>query len=288
MRNKKSANKKDESRPRIKPIKSLGQNFLTDMNIANKIIASAKIQPEDLIIEVGPGTGSLTIGLCKKAGKVVAVEIDKKLIPLLEEKTSDCLNIEIINEDILKLDINKKILDKNPEYKSYKVVANLPYYITTPIMINFLKSIPAPELMVLMMQKEVADRVMAAPGGKEYGSLSVLCQYYCEIERITNVSPGCFFPKPDVKSSVLKMSKRVKHKVKEEEEELFFIIVRSAFAQRRKKISNSISNTSGLNISRERIEQILIEMGLRKDIRAEQLEIVDFIELSAQISRYAN
>ncbi len=288
MKNRKSDRKEDKPRPRIKPVKSLGQNFLTDMNIAKKIIDSAQIGPEDLVIEVGPGTGSLTAGLCEKAGKVVAVEIDRNLIPLLQEKISGYQNVEIINEDILKIDVSKQILDKNPGYKSYKVVANLPYYITTPVIIGFLKCEKPPELMVLMMQKEVGDRIMASPGGGEYGSLSVLCQYYCEIEKVTNVSPGCFFPKPDVTSSVLKMSARVRYKLNAKKEEMFFTVVKSAFSQRRKKVSNSISNTSGLGVSREIIEGILDEIGLRKDIRAEQLAIADFIELSAQIGKFVN
>jgi 16S rRNA (adenine1518-N6/adenine1519-N6)-dimethyltransferase len=174
---------------------------------------------------------------------------------------------------------------KYPEYKSYKVVANLPYYITTPVIINFLESEKSPSLMILMMQREVAERIMADPGGGDYGSLSVFCQYYCHIEKVMNVSPGCFFPEPDVTSSVLKMSAGVSYKMNAENKEMFFSTVRSSFAQRRKKVSNSIANTSGLGVSRQEIEEILTELGLKKDIRAERLTIADFKRLSFEIGK---
>lgn len=264
----------------IKPTKSLGQNFLADNNTIEKIIEAADISKEDLVIEVGPGAGSLTKKIAEKAGQLIAVEIDRKLIPLLTDLLADCQNAKIIHEDILKLDIPELINKEYPRYSSYKVVANLPYYITTPIIMGFLESPMPPESMVVMMQKEVAERINAKPGTKAYGSLTVVSGYYCRVKKIMDVSPNCFFPKPDVSSAVLRMETRKNPDVAIDNEGFFFRLVRSAFNQRRKKVSNSIANTMGFDIDKKQIEQLLVEMGLPGDIRAERLSIIQFAELS--------
>jgi len=269
----------------IKPVKSLGQNFLADNNTIEKIIDSAEITSNDLVVEIGPGAGSLTKRLATRAGRLVAVEIDKNLIPLLNDVMADAPNFEIIHGDILKTDIKTQILDKYPEYDSYKVVANLPYYITTPILMNFLESQTPPESMVVMMQKEVAERIAAGPGTKSYGSLSVVSGYYCRVKKIMDVSPNCFYPKPDVSSTVLRMEVRENPEVVIDNEVFFFKLVRSAFAQRRKKVSNSIANTLGYDIDKRSIESLLEEMNLPGDIRAERLSISEFAELSNRLEK---
>ena len=269
----------------IKPIKSLGQNFLVDKNTINKIITAADITGEDLVIEVGPGAGSLTGELAFCAGNLAAVEIDRNLIPLLGDIMKDSDNAEIIHADILKIDIKKDILDKYPKYNSYKVVANLPYYITTPILMKFLESKYPPSCMVVMMQKEVADRISAGPGGKDYGSLSVVSGYYCRVKKIMDVSPNCFYPKPDVSSTVLRMDTRENPEVAIDDESFFFKLVKSSFSQRRKKASNSIANTLGYDIGKKQIESLLEEMDLPGDIRAERLSIAEFAELSNKLGK---
>jgi len=271
------------SKYQIRTIQSLGQNFLKDKNTALKIVDAANLTKEDLVIEVGMGAGSLSKIIAGKCKKLVGIEIDKKLIPLLNDYLSDCNNVEIINEDVLKLDIVKDILDKNKEFTSYKVIANLPYYITTAVIMKFLQSSIPPDISVLMMQKEVADRILAGPGSKTYGGLSVVVNYYCEAIRVSNVSPNCFVPKPAVISTVLKFIKDEKPKVKIKDKELFFKVIKAAFAQRRKKISNSVANTLYLGITKEDVEQILEHMGLDTLIRAERLSINDFAKLSDSI-----
>ncbi|MFO7611463.1 MAG: 16S rRNA (adenine(1518)-N(6)/adenine(1519)-N(6))-dimethyltransferase RsmA [Clostridia bacterium] len=269
----------------IRPVKSLGQNFLTDNNIAEKIVGSAEIKETDLIIEIGPGAGSLTGRIAALAGRLVAVEIDKNLIPVLKNKLENFGNVEIINSDILKMDIAGDILCRYPGYLSYKVIANLPYYITTPIMMKFIECEIPPERMTFMMQKEVADRIKAGPGSKAYGSLSVVVGYHCIVSKVMDVSPNCFYPRPEVTSTVLNMDYRTKDKANLIQEDMFFIIVKAAFAQRRKKVSNSIANTSGLDISREQLEHMLMDMGLKTDARAESLSIENFADLSNGISK---
>ncbi|MDX1359483.1 MAG: 16S rRNA (adenine(1518)-N(6)/adenine(1519)-N(6))-dimethyltransferase RsmA [Clostridia bacterium] len=269
----------------IKPVKSLGQNFLADKNTIEKIIDSAEITREDLVIEVGPGAGSLTKRLAEKAGNLIAVEIDKNLIPLLEDLLSDNENARVVHADVLKYDIPSLLKSDYSDYKSYKVVANLPYYITTPILMKFLESDFPPSAMVVMMQKEVAERINAGPGGKEYGSLSVVAGYYCSVSKVMDVSPNCFYPKPDVSSTVLRMDTRENPEVSIDDEGLFFRLVRSAFSQRRKKVSNSISNTLGYDISKKQIEEVLGQMSIPSDIRAERLSIGNFAELSNRIGK---
>jgi len=277
------------SKYHIKTIQSLGQNFLRDRNTALKIIGAADLNKEDLVIEVGMGTGSLSRIIASQCKKLVGVEIDKKLIPLLNEYLNEYDNVEIINEDILKLDIIKDILEKNPDFKSYKVIANLPYYITTPVIMKFIKCDIPPDVSVLMMQKEVADRILADPGNKTYGGLTVAINYYCKTTRVSNVSRECFVPKPDVTSTVLKFEKNEKPVVVVKDKQLFFKLVKSAFAQRRKKVSNSVANTLNLGITKENVEDILETLGLNRLIRAEQLSIDDFAKLTDSIySNYIN
>ncbi len=269
----------------IKPVKSLGQNFLLDNNTIEKIIDAANITANDLVIEIGPGAGSLTKKLAERAGNLIAIEIDKKLIPLLNDVMAGVSNFELINADILKIDIKSQILDKYPNYTSYKVVANLPYYITTSIIMGILESDNPPSLLIVMMQKEVAERMAAGPGNKTYGSLSVVSGYYCRVKKIMDVSPNCFYPKPAVSSSVIRMDVRDNPEVTIDNERFFFKLIKSAFAQRRKKVSNSISNTLGLNINKIDIEMLLEDMGLVADIRAERLSIQDFAVLSNRLPK---
>jgi 16S rRNA (adenine1518-N6/adenine1519-N6)-dimethyltransferase len=276
------------SRHGIRLSKSLGQNFLCDNNVVHKVIDSADISKDDLVIEIGPGGGSLTELLAQKAGRLAAVEIDKRLMPLLEERLSPYDNITLINNDILKIDISKDILSLFPGYRSYKVVGNLPYYITTPIMMKFLEYSIKPEIMVIMMQKEVADRICAGPGSKDYGSLTIAVNFYSSPERIMNVNPGCFIPKPDVTSTVLRLRKRDQPLAEVKSMDMFFKIVRAAFSQRRKKAANSISNTLGADVPRDKIEEFLTGMGKVSDIRAEQLSIKEFALLSDMIYKYVN
>ena len=269
----------------INPVKSLGQNFLLDNNTIEKIIDAANITANDLVIEIGPGAGSLTKKLADLAGNLVAIEIDKKLIPLLSDVMAGVSNFELINADILKTDINSQILNKYPNYTSYKVVANLPYYITTSIIMGILESDNPPSSLIVMMQKEVAERMAAGPGTKVYGSLSVVSGYYCSVKKIMDVSPNCFYPKPAVSSSVIRMDVRDNPEVTIDNERFFFKLIKSAFAQRRKKVSNSISNTLGLNINKIDIEALLEDMGLVADIRAERLSIEDFAVLSNRLPK---
>ncbi len=269
----------------IKPVKSLGQNFLLDNNTIEKIIDAANITSDDFVIEIGPGAGSLTKKLAERAGNLVAIEIDKHLIPLINDVMTGVDNFELLHADILKTDIKTQVLDKYSKYKSYKVVANLPYYITTSIIMGLLESSSPPESMIVMMQKEVAERMAAGPGTKVYGSLSVVSGYYCRVKKIMDVSPNCFYPKPDVSSSVIRMDVRENPEVAIDDEGFFFKLVKSAFAQRRKKVSNSISNTLGLNINKIDIETLLEDMGLISDIRAERLSIEDFAVLSNRLPK---
>ncbi|MFO7636894.1 MAG: 16S rRNA (adenine(1518)-N(6)/adenine(1519)-N(6))-dimethyltransferase RsmA [Clostridia bacterium] len=262
----------------VRMSKSLGQNFLHDRNVAAKIIEGGDFTKEDLVIEVGPGTGSLTLGIAEKAGKVLAVEIDKNLVSLLEERTRGYANIDICHKDILKADITKDLLERYPEYPEYKVISNLPYYITTAIIMKFLQHSHAPESMVLMMQKEVANRICGKTGTKEYGSLSIAVQYYCKPEKLMNVSPGCFTPRPDVMSTVVRLEKRKTPGVSVKNKEMFFKTVKSAFAQRRKKAVNSISSTLG--IPRDKVEEVFLTHGLDPLKRAEQLCMEDFARIS--------
>lgn len=259
--------------------KSLGQNFLIDQNILNKIVSGSGINENTNVLEVGPGAGTLTRELCLKAKKVTAVEIDKALIPILNDVMSDFDNFNLINSDILELNINELIKNEF-DNESFTVVANLPYYITTPIIMNFLESELPVNSMTLMIQKEVAARILAEPGTKDYGALSVAVQFYAEPGIICSASPHCFTPQPKVISTVvnLKLYDKPKYDVKNKEQ--FFKIVKSIFSQRRKTLVNSLSGSPYLDLSKDKIIDVLKQMELNEKVRGEKLNIEQIAELS--------
>ena len=264
--------------------KKFGQNFLIDTRVLEKIIAAAGITPDDMVLEVGPGIGTMTQYLCESAGKVVAVEIDKNLIPILENDTlKDYDNVRVINEDILKLDINKLVNEENGG-KPIKVVANLPYYITTPIVMGLFESHVPIESITIMVQKEVADRMQVGPGTKDYGALSLAVQYYAKPEIVANVPPNCFMPRPNVGSAVIKLTRHEKPPVEVKDEALMFKLVRAAFNHRRKTLQNSINNSPELNLSKEQVVSALEQMGLSQTIRGEALSLEQFAELTNLLS----
>lgn len=257
--------------------KRFGQNFLIDSHVLDKIIRGAEIGKEDAVLEIGPGIGTLTQALCEAAGEVTAVEIDRDLIPILEKTLAAYDNVRIINEDILKLDLSA--ISEKP----LKVVANLPYYITTPIIMGLFES-GAPLLSItVMVQKEVADRMQAAPGGKDYGALSLAVQYYAEAEIIANVPPNCFIPRPGVGSAVIRLTKHAAPPVQPKDEKFMFRLIRAAFAQRRKTLVNTLRNDSSLSYSREQLETVLSAMGLPAAVRGERLSLAEFAELSDRL-----
>jgi 16S rRNA (adenine1518-N6/adenine1519-N6)-dimethyltransferase len=268
---------------KIKLNKNLGQNFLTDENIVKKIVGSAIISDRDLIIEIGPGIGSMTRELCKNAGKVLAVEIDKYLIPALTYNLREFNNIEIVNKDIMDENIveminTAKLSGFNPE--NVKVIANLPYYITTPIIMKFLEEAPGIDMMVFMVQKEVAERMVAKPGGKDYGALSVAVQFYSEPSIIFNVSPDSFIPRPNVDSTVIKLNVYKEPIVDIKSKKMFFKTVKAAFGQRRKTLPNALCNSGYFKQNKEEMKDILENIGLGENQRGETLSIMQFAELS--------
>lgn len=262
----------------FKMTKSLGQNFLINENILDKIIESADISSDDVVLEIGTGIGTLTQRLCENAKKVIAVEIDKNLIPILNETLSDYDNITIINKDILKTDINEELKNLSVNQK-IKVVANLPYYITTPIIMKVLEDKVNVDCMVLMLQKEVADRMNATPSTKDYGSLSIAVQYYCDTDIVCKVPKSSFIPEPNVDSLVLKLVVNEKRKVEINDEELFFKIVRGSFSKRRKTILNSLSNYEDLG-DRDKIQKLLEISEIDSKRRGETLSIYEFANLA--------
>lgn len=260
--------------------KKFGQNFLIDANILQNIISAADVNKNDCVLEIGPGIGTMTQYLCENAGEVVAVEIDKKLIPILQEDTlASYNNVTIINEDILKVDINAIVQEKNAG-KPIKVVANLPYYITTPIIMGLFESHVPLESITIMVQKEVAERMQVGPGTKDYGALSLAVQYYATPEVKMIVPAGCFMPRPNVDSAVIKLTRHEKPPVQVKDEKLMFDIIRAAFNQRRKTLVNSINNAAGLNISKESVLAALEKMALPATIRGEALTLAQFSELA--------
>ncbi len=262
----------------FKMTKSLGQNFLINENILDKIIESADIGSDDVVLEIGTGIGTLTQRLCENAKKVIAVEIDKNLIPILNETLSNYDNITIINKDILKTDINEELKNLSVNQK-IKVVANLPYYITTPIIMKLLEDKVNVDCMVLMLQKEVADRMNAAPSTKDYGSLSIAVQYYCDTNIVCKVPKSSFIPEPNVDSLVLKLVVNEKRKVDIYDEDLFFKIVRGSFSKRRKTILNSLSNYEDLG-DKDKIQKLLEISEIDAKRRGETLSIYEFANLA--------
>lgn len=259
--------------------KRYGQNFLIDSHILEKIIEAAEITKEDMVLEIGPGIGTMTQYLAEHAREVVAVEIDKTLIPILEDTLSAYDNVTVINEDILKVDIEALAREKNGN-RPIKVVANLPYYITTPIIMGLFESHTPLASITIMVQKEVADRMQAGPGTKDYGALSLAVQYYAKPEIMMNVSPGCFIPKPNVGSAVIRLTRYEQNPVQVKDEDFLFSLIRAAFGQRRKTLVNSLTNASFLSVSKEAILRALSEMGISETVRGEALTLEEFAKLS--------
>ncbi len=263
--------------------KNFGQNFLIDERVLNKIIEAAEITSEDTVLEVGPGIGTLTQALARKAKKVIAVEIDKTLIPVLQEVLSDFNNIEIINNDILKVDIGE-IAEANGG-KPLKLVANLPYYITTPIIMGILEKRMPVESITVMIQKEVALRMQATPSTKDYGALSLATQYYCEPYLVANVPQNCFMPRPNVDSAVIRLTPYKEAPVKAKDDELMFKLIKTAFSQRRKTLLNCIYNSGEWSLTKEEIAQLLTSNGFDERVRGETLTLKDFAMLSDAINK---
>lgn len=259
--------------------KKYGQNFLIDTGVLNRIISAAGITKEDCVLEIGPGIGTMTQYLAESAGAVVAVEIDRNLIPILEDTLSAYDNVTVINEDILKLDIQKIVEEKNGG-RPIKVVANLPYYITTPIIMGLFESHVPLKSITIMVQKEVADRMQVGPGTKDYGALSLAVQYYAKPEMIANVPPNCFIPRPNVGSAVIRLTRYEEPPVKVADERKMFSLIRASFNQRRKTLVNGLGNAAGLGISKERVVQVLEEMELPPTVRGETLTLEQFAKLS--------
>lgn len=265
--------------------KKFGQNFLIDTHVLDKIIASAEVGKDDCVLEIGPGIGTMTQYLAENAREVVAVEIDKALIPILEDTLSEYDNVTIINEDILKVDINKIVEEKN-NGQPIKVVANLPYYITTPIIMGLFESHVPLKSITIMVQKEVADRMQVGPGTKDYGALSLAVQYYAKPEIVANVPPNCFMPRPNVGSAVIRLTRYDKPPVEAEDEKYMFSIIRASFNQRRKTLINGLLNAGNLGVTKEDILGVLEEMGLSATIRGEALTLEQFAEFSNKLNRY--
>lgn len=259
--------------------KKYGQNFLIDPGVLDRVIRAAEITGEDCVLEIGPGIGTMTQRLAERAGKVVAVEIDRNLIPILEETLEPYHNVTVINEDILKLDLRQLSQDMW-EGRPVKVVANLPYYITTPIVMGLLEGDILLRSITVMVQREVAERMQAGPGTKDYGALSLAVQYYAKPEIVANVPPNCFMPRPKVGSAVIQLSRYEEPPVRVADEKKLFALIRASFNQRRKTLANSLGNAAGVDASRERVIGALEQMGLPATIRGEALTLEQFAELS--------
>ena len=259
--------------------KKFGQNFLIDTHVLEKIMDAAEITKEDCVVEIGPGIGTMTQYLAERAGEVVAVEIDKNLIPILEETLSEYDNVTIINEDILKVDLNRIVEEKN-QGKPVKVVANLPYYITTPIIMGLFENQVPLKSITIMVQKEVADRMQVGPGTKDYGALSLAVQYYAKPEIVAIVPPNCFIPRPNVGSAVIRLTRYEEPPVKVKNEKFMFALIRASFNQRRKTLANGLANAQNLPLSREKVTEVLEQMGLSPTIRGEALTLEQFAKLS--------
>lgn len=271
----------------IRPVKSLGQNFLTDCGVVEQIVDAAELTEEDLVIEIGPGLGIMTEAMAERAGFVVAVEIDRHLMEPLGVIAALHDNIAILNKDILKVDIRREILEPyftGRGFTGIKVVANLPYYITTPIIMSLLEmSLPEIKQMVFMVQKEVGQRMTANPGGKEYGALSVAVKYFSESEIVFCVPPHCFIPQPAVDSCVVRLTVRKEEPFYLKDKDYFFKVVKAAFGQRRKMLTNALSNAPYLEVDRERVLAALEAMGKDAKLRGESLRPEEFGELSNRL-----
>lgn len=264
--------------------KRFGQNFLIDEHVLGKIIRSAEITEDDFVIEIGPGIGTLTQYLAASAREVAAIEIDDALIPILEDTLSGYDNVTVIHEDVLKVDLTRLAEEKNGG-KPVKIVANLPYYITTPIIMGLFENHVPVDSITIMVQKEVADRMKTGPGSKDYGALSLAVQYYARPELVANVPPNCFMPRPRVGSAVIRLTRHEKPPVRVQDEKLMFQIIRASFNQRRKTLVNGLCNAPELRIPKERTAAILEEMGLGAGVRGETMELSQFAELSNRLKK---
>ncbi|MGN0428296.1 MAG: 16S rRNA (adenine(1518)-N(6)/adenine(1519)-N(6))-dimethyltransferase RsmA [Agathobacter sp.] len=268
--------------------KKFGQNFLIDTRILEGIIQAACVTKEDFVLEIGPGIGTMTQYLCEHAREVVAVEIDQNLIPILKDTLSEYDNVEVINDDILKVDINQLARERNGG-KPIKVVANLPYYITTPIIMGLFESHVPIDSITIMVQKEVADRMQVGPGTKDYGALSLAVQYYAKPEIVLNVPPSCFMPQPKVGSAVIRLTRHEVPPVDVKNEKLMFALIRASFNQRRKTLANGLNNFPQISLSKEQIQECIVELGVPVTVRGEALSLEQFAALSniieAKISR---
>ena len=259
--------------------KKFGQNFLIDKSMVEKIVSSASLSKEDCVLEIGPGIGTMTQYLCESAGHVIAVEIDENLIPILHDTLSEYDNVTVINDDILKVDI-KKLTEEYNGGRPIKVVANLPYYITTPIVMGLLENRVPLKNITIMIQKEVADRMQVGPGSKDYGALSLAVQYYASPKVIATVPPECFMPRPKVSSSVIRLDIYEECPVKAKDPEYMFKLIRASFNQRRKTLANGLSNDSSLRLTRDDVYAALEKMGKESTVRGETFSLSDFALLS--------
>ena len=259
--------------------KKFGQNFLIDTRILEEIIDAAQITKDDFVLEIGPGIGTMTQYLCEAAREVVAVEIDTNLIPILQDTLKEYDNVEVLNQDILKVDINKLAHEKN-EDRPIKVVANLPYYITTPIIMGLFESHVPIDSITIMVQKEVADRMQVGPGTKDYGALSLAVQYYAKPEIVVNVPPSCFMPQPKVGSAVIRLTRHENPPVDVDNEKLMFQVIRASFNQRRKTLANGLNNFGSFSMGKEEIQKSIEELGVPVNIRGEALSLEQFAKLS--------
>ncbi|MFW5649768.1 MAG: 16S rRNA (adenine(1518)-N(6)/adenine(1519)-N(6))-dimethyltransferase RsmA [Acetivibrio ethanolgignens] len=264
--------------------KKFGQNFLIDIHVLDKIMEAAGITKDDFVLEIGPGIGTMTQYLCENAREVVAVEIDKNLIPILSDTLSAYDNVTVINKDILKLDLNQLAKERNGG-RPIKVVANLPYYITTPIIMGLFESHVPLESITVMVQREVADRMQVGPGTKDYGALSLAVQYYARPEIATHVPPNCFMPRPNVGSAVIKLICHEKPPVEVEDEKLMFKVIRASFNQRRKTLQNGLNNSPEIALPKEQITEVIKEAGLPAAVRGEALTLEQFAALSNCIGK---
>lgn len=267
--------------------KRFGQNFLIDTGVLEKIISAADIGKEDCVLEIGPGIGTMTQYLAEAAREVVAVEIDKELIPILGDTLSAYDNVTVIHEDILKLDINEIVRERNGG-NPIKVVANIPYYITTPIIMGLFEQNVPLKSITIMVQKEVADRMQVGPGTKDYGALSLAVQYYARPKIVANVPPNCFIPRPGVGSAVIRLTRHEKPPVQVEDEKFMFALIRAAFNQRRKTLVNSLNNAPGLKMTKEQVGEALEKMGLSATVRGEALTLEQFARLSDLLQSSGN
>lgn len=259
--------------------KKFGQNFLIDTHVLEKIMDAAEITKEDCVVEIGPGIGTMTQYLAEAAGKVTAVEIDRALIPILNETLAEYDNVTVINEDVLKVDIRKLAEEQNGG-KPIKVVANLPYYITTPIIMGLFESHVPVDSITVMVQKEVAQRMQALPGTKDYGALSLAVQYYAEPYIVANVPPNCFMPRPNVGSAVIRLTRYSQPKVSVKDEALMFRIIRASFNQRRKTLQNGLNNSPEITASKEQIAEAIASLGVSPSVRGEALTLEQFALLA--------